>query len=416
MRSSGVLLPVFSLPDGKIGKEAYRFVDFLQAAGQRWWQVLPVHPPGPGGSPYSALSAFAGEGALAGTDATDPPPAAYRRKQAYWLKDYARFRAARERHGSPWTEWPEDLGDLDTTRHEARQHAFDGAWLELKAYANERGVGLIGDVPLFVAHDSADVWAHRDLFRLNDNGHPAVVTGVPPDYFSRRGQRWGHPHYDWDAHAGEHFNWWKQRMKRAFELFDMVRIDHFLGIVRAWEIPGRAKTGRKGHWAEGPGAALLRSFPKGELFAEDLGLQNPKADELREEFGLPGMRVLQFSFGPDEATRPHLYPRRSVIYTGTHDNDTTVGWYRKAGADANRARRYAGCKARDIAWGLIRVAMLSVADTVVVPAQDLLGLGSSARINRPGTTKGNWSWKLRRGQLTRAIARRLRELTEDAGR
>ena len=415
MRASGVLLPVFSLPDGRIGRSAYRFVDFLEAAGQRWWQVLPIGPPGPYGAPYSALSSFAGDEALIDLDGERPGPEFLARHRS-WLSDYARFRALHDRLGGPWVSWPARLPEVDLAPHLAAQFSFERQWLDLKRYANERGVGLIGDLPFFVAHDSADVWAHRDLFRLNKRGNPTVVTGVPPDYFSKDGQRWDHPHYDWAVHKRKRYAWWKARMRRAFQLFDMVRIDHFLGVARAWEVPARAKTARRGRWGEGPGRGLLNAIATGPLIAEDLGVKNPEADALREEFGLPGMRVLQFCFGPDPASRPYTFPRRCVVYTGTHDNDTTRGWYRTAGADGARARRYAGCLARDLAWGMVRVAMLSVADLAIVPVQDLLGLGSRARINRPGVVSGNWSWRLRRGQLTKSLAKKLRQLTEDAGR
>ena len=415
MRSSGVLLPLFSLPDGRIGPQAYRFVDFLAAAGQRWWQLLPLHPPGPHGAPYSALSSFAGNEAFCEPDGAGPGREFLKRQRA-WLPDYARFRALHDRFGCPWVDWPKRLPELDPAPHLRAQFAFEGQWLALKRYANERGVGLIGDLPFFVAHHSADVWTHRDLFKLNKRGNPTVVTGVPPDYFSRDGQRWDHPHYDWAAHKRQRYAWWKARMRRAFQLFDMVRIDHFLGVARAWEVSARAKTARGGRWGEGPGRGLLKAIAIGPLIAEDLGVHNPEADALREEFGLPGMRVLQFCFGPDPASRPYGFPRNCAVYTGTHDNDTASGWYRTAGADGARARRYAGCTAREIAWGLVRVAWLSAADLAIVPVQDLLGLGSQARINRPGVVLGNWSWRLRRGQLTAPLAKRLRRLTADAGR
>lgn len=418
MRASGLLLPISSLPDGGLGRDAFRFVDFLAEAKQRWWQVLPVGPPGCGGSPYAALSAFAGNEAWIEDDGA-PPDGAFRRRNAFWLRDYARFRALRARfRGAPWNKWPKRLPDVGAAarRYEARQFAFERRWLELKRYANGRGVGLIGDVPFFVAHDSADVWAHPELFKLAPSGAPRVVAGVPPDYFSADGQLWGNPHYRWRAA----FRWWSARMRRAFDLFDMVRLDHFLGFVRAWEVSARARTARRGKWVAGPGAKLFshlrRSLGRRPMIAEDLGLVTPKADALRRRFGLPGMRVLHFCFSDDPALRPHHFPRDCVVYTGTHDNDTTVGWYRKAGADGQRARRYAGCRAREIHWGLIRVAHLSVADLAIVPVQDVLGLDSRARVNRPGTTRGNWKWKLRRGQLRRTHARKLGEITELAGR
>ncbi|MHC4338667.1 MAG: 4-alpha-glucanotransferase [Planctomycetota bacterium] len=428
-RSSGLLLHVTSLPSGTLGREAFRFVDFCASAGQRWWQLLPVAPPGYGSSPYSALSAFAGNEAILDKEAGE------KRRRHGWLEDYALFRAIRAANGEKaWTRWPRGLRDRDPdalalARQElARemegfkraQRRFDYQWSKLKRYANQRGVGLIGDLPLFVAHDSADVWANRGLFKLDKAGRPTVVTGVPPDYFSRSGQRWGNPHYRWPKMRREGYRWWIARLKRMFELFDAVRIDHFLGLLRAWEVPARARTAKRGKWAPGPGASFLEAVRKqfkGRLFiAEDLGLVTKRANEMRERFGLPGMRVLHFSFGEDPATRPHFFPRGCVVYTGTHDNDTSAGWYRKGGADAARARRYAGCGAKEIHWGLIRVAHLSPADLAIVPVQDLLGLGSGARMNRPGSAGGNWRWRLKKGQLTAAVGRRLREVTEIAGR
>jgi 4-alpha-glucanotransferase len=396
-----------------LGPEAYRFVDFLAAAGQKWWQVLPLGPPGAGGSPYTALSAFAGDERLVGREG----PAL----EAPWVGSYAAFRALHHVNRAPWPRWKRKTPPAALVERYARfQGAFDAEWLALKRYANERGVGIIGDLPIFVAHDSADVWEHRDLFKLDRRGRPRVVAGVPPDYFSRKGQRWGNPHYRWEVHRRRRFRWWIARLRRALELFDAVRLDHFLGFHRAWEIPARERTGRRGRWAGGPGAALFTAVRKSlgrlPLIAEDLGLMTPEAASLRDRFGLPGMRVLHFSFGGNPEDRPHYFPRNSVVYTGTHDNDTTQGWLRKGGPDAERARRYAGTAARDFHWGMIRVAHLSPSDLAIVPVQDLLGLGSEARMNRPGVARGNWRWHLRGGELTPRLARRLRSITEASGR
>ncbi|MHC4550062.1 MAG: 4-alpha-glucanotransferase [Planctomycetota bacterium] len=428
-RSSGLLLHVTSLPGGRLGPEAERFVEFCAAAGQRWWQVLPLGPPGPGRSPYGALSAFAGSEALLARDREEDESF-----RPAWLADYALFRALRDAAGgAPWTAWPRGVRDrdpraLDRARrehasaiahYERLQRRFHRQWTALKRHAHARGVGLIGDLPLFVAHDSADVWVHRDLFKLAPSGRPTVVAGVPPDYFSATGQRWGHPVYRWEVIRRRRFRWWIDRLARMFQLFDVVRLDHFLGLLRTWEIPARARTARRGRWTKGPGAAFLRTVRRAlrgrRLIAEDLGLVTPEAQKLRRRFRLPGMQVLQFCFR-EEGTLPHRFPRSCVVYTGTHDNDTTVGWFAKGGADRERARRYAGCRRDRIHWGLIRVAHLCPADLAVVPVQDLLGLPSRARMNTPGTSRGNWRWRLAAGALTRGHARRLRVLTEAAGR
>jgi 4-alpha-glucanotransferase len=274
----------------------------------------------------------------------------------------------------------------------------------------------MGDIPIFVAHDSADVWAHRGMFKLDRRGQPRVVAGVPPDYFSKDGQRWGNPHYRWD----KALDWWIARLERSLELFDAVRLDHFLGFLRAWEIPAKERTGRRGRFVGGPGArffaAVKRRLGRLPLIAEDLGLLTPEAAALRDKLGLPGMRVLQFSFGANPEDRPHYFPRNSVVYTGTHDNDTVRGWLHAGGDDPERARRYAGVRRRDFHWGMIRVAHLAPSDLAIVPVQDLLGLGSGARMNRPGTAKENWHWRLKGGELTPRLARKLKEITETAGR
>lgn len=427
-RSSGLLLHVTSLPGGRLGSPAERFVDFLAAAGQKWWQVLPVGPPDAHGSPYAALSAFAGSERLLAGDALpdDSPTTPFRPP---WLRDYVLFRALRDRYGGPWTAWPRGLRDREPralsrareahaaaiAKYEHAQRAFHHQWRALKRYANRRGVRLIGDVPLFVAHDSADVWANRDLFKLTKSGKPAVVAGVPPDYFSKTGQRWGNPVYRWDQVRRRRYRWWIARLARARELFDLVRLDHFLGLLRTYEVSARAKTALRGRWTKGPGASFLSAVAPRGLIAEDLGRVTPEATRLRKRFRLPGMQVLQFCFGED-GTLPHDFERNCVVYTGTHDNDTTVGWFREGGTDRELARHYARCRKNQIHWGLIRVAHECPAGLAVVPVQDLLGLPSSARMNRPGTTKGNWRWRLKEGTLTPALARRLRKITHEAKR
>jgi 4-alpha-glucanotransferase len=412
-RSAGLLLHVASLPGGRLGPEAYRFVDFLEAAGQRWWQVLPLGPPARH-SPYDALSAFAGNEALVGREG---PPL-----DAPWAREYATFRALRDLHGRSWPRWPRwpKAPEPAVARHLRLQGAFDEEWGALKRYANERGIAIIGDIPIFLAHDSADVWANPGIFKLGRDGRPRVVTGVPPDYFSRKGQRWGNPHYRWEVLRRSRFAWWIARLRRAFELFDAVRLDHFLGFLRAWEIPKRARDARGGRWAGGPGAAFFTAVQRAlgplPLIAEDLGLLTPEAAALRDRFGLPGMRVLQFSFGRNPEDRPHYFPRNAVVYTGTHDNDTVRGWLHAGGQDPERARRYAGCRRGDFHWGMIRVAHMTACDLAIVPVQDLLGLGSEARMNKPGTVRGNWRWRLKGGELTPRLARRLRDVTEASGR
>jgi 4-alpha-glucanotransferase len=502
-RASGLLLHATSLPSchgiGDLGPAAYQFVDFLAAAGQGWWQMLPIGPPGPGDSPYSALSAFAGHPLLISLerlardgllDAGDIAPvgglppeqvvyaAAARYKmlrlrrafaafvkrgmlhdRAYlrfcaahadWLDDYALYSALRHRHRHrPWLTWEPGLRLRRTAALRSAagrfaagvnferflQFEFGRQWRALKRYANDHGVGLIGDIPIFVAHDSADVWAHRGLFDLDHRGRPRTVSGVPPDYFSPTGQLWRHPHYRWPHHQATGFAWWIARFGRLFEQFDAVRIDHFLGFTRVWAVPGQAKTARHGKWVKTTGAELLaalrRRFGRLGIIAEDLGLATPAAIALRDRLGLPGMRLLQFAFGAGEGSRynqPHTFPRNCVVYPGTHDNETTAGWFRRLQREAHRKRgprqmtereralRYLGTTGREIHWDMIRLALSSPANLAVIPVQDILGLGNEARMNKPATATGNWRWRLRPGQLTSRHGRRLLDLTEIYGR
>ena len=503
-RASGILLHPTSLPGahgcGDLGGPARAFVDFLAAARQRWWQMLPVVPAGAGNSPYSAPSAFAGSpllvsldvlaerGLLSRADLTpalplregsvdfgatrafrfaalrnafanfervaDAPLAAdlrrYTRENRAWLDEYALFQALKDAHGgAPWSAWesplrlrrPAALAKARATHaadirfYQFVQWQFDSQWSVLRAYARARGVGLIGDVPIFVEHDSADVWAHREIFQLDAKGAPKAKAGVPPDYFSSTGQMWGNPLYRWDVLEKRGFDWWVDRIRHQMKRFDLLRLDHFIGFHRAWSLPGDAVTAIDGKWEKGPGAALFETLRRKlgglPLIAEDLGLLIPEVKKLRDRFDLPGMKILQFAFGDDAEAdnyKPHNYPRRSIVYTGTHDNDTTVGWFADAGsasstrspaqirAEREHTLRYLVSDGREIHWDMIRAAMASVSDTAIFPLQDVLGLGSGHRMNRPGVAKGNWEWRFRDGELTPAIAERLRVLADTYGR
>jgi 4-alpha-glucanotransferase len=478
---------------GDLGPEAYRFVDFLAETGQTWWQMLPVGPTGYGNSPYQSLSSFAGNTLLISLDRLADEqllepfdeqaiPAfsshsvdfdqvafwnprqlrvahrtflergldteefqAFSAANAWWLEDYALFRSLkREYHEKAWTDWPEQLVqrdpealsearetlELDIDREKFLQFQFDRQWRALKKYANERNVRLVGDLPIFVAHDGADTWAKQELFQLDIHGQPTVVAGVPPDYFSITGQRWGNPLYRWEAHADQGYKWWIQRIRHALELFDVVRIDHFRGFESYWEIPGDAPDARGGRWVPGPGAAPFRAAEAAlgslPVIAEDLGVITPEVEALRDGLGFPGMRVLQFAFGDDPKGadyRPHNYPRHCVVYTGTHDNNTTVGWFAdegdkdttRTGEQIARERAftldYLGAKGDEIHWDMIRAAWGSVADMAIAPLQDILGLGSEARMNLPGSSTGNWLWRFQPGDLTADVATRLKKLT-----
>ena len=361
-----------------------------------------------------------------------------------WLGEYALFAAlARAHRGQSWLKWPRALRlrnaaavrraerelSQETAFESFLQFQFDRQWSALRrSYARQQVVGLIGDIPIFVAYDSADVWAHRDLFQLDAGGRPRVVSGVPPDCFSRTGQLWGHPHYDWRRHQATGFAWWLARFRRTFARFDAVRIDHFLGFNRVWQVPGRARTAQHGKWVAVPGRKLLdtarRRLGKLEIIAEDLGVVTPEATALRDRYGFPGMRLLHFAFGGDGGhyNEPDAYPRECVVYPGTHDNNTTVGWFRTLRAESRRRRRkgtlstleralrYTGTDGREIHWDLVRLALMSVANTAIIPVQDLLGLGEEARMNFPGTGTGNWEWRMRPGALNESIAGRLHDL------
>ena len=386
-----------------------------------------------------AFARFSGGGRqpAAGTAATDDF-ASFRAEQAHWLEDFALFMALRETHGGgAWTGWEPELvrrrpGALRRARkdlagaaefHVFVQYLFTQQWQALRAYARERDVRIVGDVPIFVAHDSADVWANQDIFYLDDAGQPTVIAGVPPDAFSTTGQRWGNPMYRWDRLAARGFDWWIARFRATLAMVDVVRIDHFRGFQAAWHIPAEDETAEHGEWVETPGAALfaavraaLGDFPG---MAEDLGLITAEVHALRRSVGFPGMKVLQFAFGeePDNPYLPHTYLPDCVVYTGTHDNDTTRGWYASAGSRVqDHVRRYLAVDGHDIAWDMTRLALASVAETAIIPVQDLLSLSSEARMNFPGRPSGNWAWRLLPGQLTDFHAARLRGLTELYGR
>ncbi len=377
-----------------------------------------------------------------------------------WLDDYALFAALKDHHaGGNWSVWEQDIAMAHQPAaleywkatlagpiqyHQYLQFQFFQQWLALKEYANRQGVRIVGDIPIFVAYDSADAWSHPELFYFNEEGEPTVVAGVPPDYFSPTGQLWGNPHYRWDVMAQSGYAWWVARFKMIFQLVDMVRLDHFRGFEAAWAVPAGEKTAEHGEWVKGPGADLFRAVEQAlgplPIIAEDLGLITPQVEALRVAFGFPGMKVLQFAFTSDPKAMvstflPHNFERNYVVYTGTHDNDTTLGWFNTV-SEGERAvvRRYLGscgdthlrlravqvcacaqCRC-EINWDLIRLALMSVAHTAILPLQDVLGLGSEGRMNTPGRASGNWSWRYTEGALTDAIRDRLRDLTEIYGR
>lgn len=465
-RAAGILLHLSSLPCGHgigdLGPEAYRFVNWLQAAGMRFWQMLPIGPVGKGNSPYSARSAFAGEplfislqmlvdagwlkrseirtgGALNAGRVRYPTVRRY--KYARFRRAFGRFvqsggqrrrgyRSFVRNHADWLTGWcayaaRQDGGSPEF--HAFLQWVFDEQWVALRAYAAQKGVRLIGDLPIFVSPESADVVTNPELFRLDRRtGKPTVVTGVPPDCFSRDGQLWEHPHYAWKRHIASDFAWWVQRVRLLLARFDLLRLDHFVGFTHLYEIPGHAGTARKGRWRKTPGRELLTELRRhvGPLpfLAEDLGHVTKAVTRLRIDFGLPGMRILQNAFGGegDSVDRPHHHPADSVVYTGTHDNDTTVGWWQTLNrASRKRVQAYAGSDVgRDtIRDAMVRLCLTSPANLAVVPMPDVLGLGREARMNRPGeTSTRNWSWRLRRGQVRMKEARELRKVMAVAGR
>ncbi len=362
-------------------------------------------------------------------------------QQADWMDDFAMFMALKEHHqdvyGGVWGTWPAPLAkrqqaamkswakrlEKEVGFHKFLQFVFYRQWLALRSYANERNIRIVGDVPIFVAYDSADVWANPELFFLDEEGAPTVIAGVPPDYFSETGQRWGNPLYRWDVLARDKYDWWAERLRKVFEQVDIVRVDHFRGFDAYWEIPAEEPTAIVGRWVKGPGEHFFEVIQDtmGELpiIAEDLGVITPQVERLRDRFAFPGMKILQFAFGGERNSNflPHNYGRNCFVYTGTHDNETTLGWYRNANNDEqDHVRRYVARDGSEIAWDMIRLAYASVADSAVVPLQDLMNLGNEARMNFPGKTGGWWTWRYTPEMLTGQIADRLRELTILFGR
>jgi len=482
-RRGGVLLHPTALPGrfgtGDIGPEAVRFLDALARSGISIWQVLPLGPAGAGGSPYDSPSAFAGNRFLISPErlaqdgwVSELPGAgedsereaanrdrlleaawksfrshatarqkeeleAFRSAQAAWLDDWTLFDAIRRRHANAsWTTWPDPLARrdpvaLDEARAELApeiafetfvQFQFFRQWEEIRTAARERGISILGDLPMYVAHDSADVWSHPELFDLAPDGSPHAVSGVPPDYFSATGQRWGTPLYRWDAAAAEGYRWWIDRFRANLRLADAIRVDHFRGFASFWAIPASEPTAAAGRWVPGPGKPLfdaardaLGSLP---FVAEDLGVITPEVEELRRALALPGMKVLQFAFSRDDDPHmPHRHAHGSVVYTGTHDNDTSRGWFENAPeAERRRAAGYLGIREPDVAWAFVRAAFASVAETAIVPMQDVLELGSVARFNTPGRTAGNWRWRMPDNAFGPELADRLRALAAATGR
>lgn len=470
---------------GTLGADARLFVDLLCDMGMSYWQVLPLTPPAAGNSPYSAFSAFAGnpllidlerivqEGDLVEAPAIGPNPknrvdftavaetkmellhlagsTFLTRKETPrtvefrhfcnstpWLHDFALFMALRHHfHGTIWNKWPEEAACVTATAsrkysqefaHEIAvekylQWLFSRQWQELRRYANERGIAVIGDIPIYVAYDSADVWSHREFFLLDEQGNPTVVAGVPPDYFSTTGQLWGNPHYDWDAMEQNGYRWWIDRFKKTFELFDIVRVDHFRGFEAAWQVPVKEKTAEKGLWVKGPGKRLFDILHAAlgplHIIAEDLGVITPEVETLRDRYNFPGMKILQFAFdsGPSNKFLPHNHIKNMIVYTGTHDNDTTRGWYDSI-TEAERCEMigYLGTSGNDCVGDLIRAALMSVADTAIIPFQDILKLGNEARMNLPGTAFGNWQWRFSWDVLTQGLSTSVRGDVERYGR
>jgi 4-alpha-glucanotransferase len=414
-RASGVLLHPTSLPGGRLGDEAYRFVDWLAEAGQSWWEVLPLGPPDEYGSPYRSPSAFAGSTALLAEPRAQVSPDEiedFVARHPYWSGDWAAFNARTGKAGTR-SHGRRRKRRLEGSEALAGQVRFEREWSALRRYAAAKGVRIFGDLPLYVSDRGADLAAHPELFETR------VVAGAPPDAYSRTGQLWGNPTYRWDVARAERYQWWVERFRRTFELVDLTRLDHFRGFVSYWAVPAGAKTARNGRWRRGPGIELFdaarRELGELPLVAEDLGSVTPAVYALRDRLGLPGMVVLQFGFsgGRSNPHRLENHREHAVVYTGTHDHDTALGWWQSLPA---RRRRETGLDPADPAWSLIELALSSRARLAIVPVQDVLGLGSEARLNTPGRPDGNWTWRLRRGQLTSEHAARLREATSAAGR
>ena len=443
-RSAGILLHPTSLPDGRIGDSAFAFVDFLRSAGCAAWQLLPLGPTGRARSPYSLVSAFAGAARLLPDDillreAGRPRELAdFIERERTWLHDYALFTILKTRYDdAPWWRWPAEARDrkagfvtLQANRQaEAmaevfrRQFLFSLQWEALRRYANERDILMYGDLPMFPVADSVDVWVNRHLFKLEPDGRASVTAGVPPDLFAADGQSWGNPVFDWDAMRVEGFRWWRERVGHELHRFDLLRWDHFRGLVATWEIPRGAKTAREGEWRDVPGhellAALRRDLGALPLIAENLGIITPDVERLRGDFALPGMHVFQFGFDGSE-DNPHLprnHETQGVAYTGTHDNDTTLGWFRSLAPEVRaRVLEETGGAEADMPWPAIRAVLRSLARLAVVPMQDYLSLDSAHRMNRPGVAEGNWLWRMEQGDLSEGLAEKIRESVQAAGR
>ena len=405
-KGRGVLCHITSLPSGDISSGP-RFVDWLSKEGFDVWQILPLTPPDRFGSPYASPSAFAGWPRLNHEKGIGDLS-----EEGYWLEDWALYSAIKNsQNGLPWYEWPVELRDRypeamtswrkQISVHIEDQEQFQSSWNQLKDYANSNNIQIIGDCPIFVSHDSADVWAHRELFLLDENGLPEYVAGVPPDYFSEDGQRWGTVLYDWSAHEKENWTWWKERIKRMLRLYDNVRIDHFRGFHSSWAIPRDDDHARNGFWQDGPKDKLLEALLEcttapNQIIAEDLGIIPQDVINLRKRYGLHGMAVLQFGFEGDVNKNPH-HPRNiasdQVVYTGTHDNDTTIGWYKEASTEVKSNLSNMAQEGEKPLQTMLRLAQSTNADTCIIPIQDLLELDSESRMNAPGTIEGNWQWR-----------------------
>lgn len=488
-RGAGVLLPVSCLPSdfgiGTFGKEAYKFVDFLKAAGQKYWQVLPLGPTSYGDSPYSSFSAFAGNPyyidlellieeklltfqQVKNVDWGNPKAVdyailynerfkilrlAYKKSQhknqkeyldfclenSFWLEDYSLYMAIKNHfHDKEWLVWPEEIKrrEADAIDKMAKQLADDidfwkfcqykfyDQWLKLKEYANEKGIDIIGDIPIYVAMDSADVWVHHRLFDLDERRRPRNVAGVPPDMFSMDGQLWGNPIYDWEQMEKENFEWWKARIESNAKLYDVIRIDHFIGIVHYYSVPADENTARNGVWLQGPGEKLINAINSAlgdrKIIAEDLGNVTPEVKALLKKSGYPGMRLLEMAFYGDSSNDnlPFHYDKNCVVYGGTHDNETLVGFFSHQSKELSKlARDYLNVrKNKEIPWAIIYAAYQSTANTVIFQLQDLLGLDNSARINTPSTIGCNWKWRLRKDQLTKKLEKKMKKMTTLYGR
>ncbi len=480
-RKSGILMHISSLPSkygiGTFGKAAYDFVDFLEKAGQKCWQVLPMGPTDFGNSPYQSSSVFAGnpffidldvlceEGLLSESDCQlnwgedaekvdfdlllkqrlpllkkafsnfkpDEKLEKFCEENSFWLEDYALYMALKNRFGCEWQKWPKALKEREETMlaqakkdfagevdfHIFLQYKFDEQWRKLKAYANKKEIEIIGDVPIYTAPDSSDTWAQPKQFQLDEEGYPSSVAGVPPDAFSETGQLWGNPLYDWKAMEKDDYLWWSKRMEHDLKLYDVVRIDHFRGLESYYSIPRGDKTAENGHWEKGPDIKLFQTLEKklGKLnvIAEDLGMLTEEVHVLRKATGFPGMKILQFSFDPtvESSYMPHNCYGNTVVYSGTHDNNTTLGWFDSISeSDKEFVCDYLNCKGReDISWAMIRAAWGTAAPLAMIQMQDVLDLPESCRMNQPGTL-GNWTWRMKEDAISEELAKKLNKLTK----